>query len=161
MAGVDLCLQLVDGQHNVLIIRMSASLLVFDLCSRCDLEDLLGEGHGPHGGRGGELHEGGLGRQHPAQQQQEQRVVAEGDHGLQHPEDGLMMMMIMSPYCRIVMILPCRVSAGTPAAGCTPRPRPGPGRSPRACRTRACTTGSRGSPARGTSKYGLALVSTS
>ena len=60
------------------------------------LEDLLGEGHGPDGGRGGELHEGGLGGQHPAQQQQEQRVVTKGDHGLQHPEDRLMLMIIIS-----------------------------------------------------------------
>ena len=64
---VDLVLQLVDGQDDV-------------------LEDLLGEGHGPDGGRGGELHEGRLGRQHPAKEEKEQGVVSKRDHRLQHPE---------------------------------------------------------------------------
>ena len=53
---VDLVLQLVDGQDDV-------------------LEDLLGEGHGPDGGGGGELHEGGLGRQHPAKEEKEQALA--------------------------------------------------------------------------------------
>ena len=43
VAGVDLVLELVDRKDNV-------------------LEHLLGEGHGPDGGGGGQLHEGGLGR---------------------------------------------------------------------------------------------------
>ena len=42
-----LLLQPVDGQYDV-------------------LEDLLGEGHGPDRGGGGQLHEGGLGGEHPA-----------------------------------------------------------------------------------------------
>ena len=36
-----------------------------------------------------ELHERRLRRQHPAQQQEVERVVPERDHGLQDPEDGL------------------------------------------------------------------------
>ena len=95
MASVDLGLQLVDGEHNVLDknnVNLDSLFLI--LIPRRHLEDLLGEGHGPDGGRGGQLHEGGLGRQHPAQQQQEQRVVTKGDHGLQHPEDRLIMMNI-------------------------------------------------------------------
>ena len=43
VAGVDLVLELVDRENNV-------------------LEHLLGEGHGPDRGGGGQLHEGGLGR---------------------------------------------------------------------------------------------------
>lgn len=43
-----LLLQLVNGQDDV-------------------LEDLLGEGHGPDRGGGRQLHEGGLGGQHPAE----------------------------------------------------------------------------------------------
>ena len=43
-----LLLQLVDGEDNV-------------------LEDLLGEGHGPDCRGGGQLHEGGLGGEHPAE----------------------------------------------------------------------------------------------
>ena len=43
-----LLLQLVDGEDNV-------------------LEDLLGEGHGPDCWGGGQLHEGGLGGEHPAE----------------------------------------------------------------------------------------------
>ena len=70
VAGVDLLLQLVDGQHDV-------------------LEHLLGEGHGPDRGCRGQLHEGGLGRQHPAEEEEEQRMVTEGNHGLQDPEYGL------------------------------------------------------------------------
>jgi hypothetical protein len=60
------------------------------------LEDLLSEGHGPDDGGGRQLHEGGLGRQHPAQQEQEQRVIPEGDHRLDHPEDGLPQQMFHS-----------------------------------------------------------------
>jgi hypothetical protein len=85
---IDLLLEPVDGEDNV-------------------LEDLLGEGHGPDDGGGGELHEGGLGRQHPAQQEQEQRVIAEGDHRLDHPEDGLQQQMCVT---RILFQLKKRIS---------------------------------------------------
>ena len=70
VADVNLVLQPVDGQDDV-------------------LEHLLGERHGPHGGSGGQLHEGRLGGQHPAQEEEKERVVSEGDHGLQDPEDCL------------------------------------------------------------------------
>ena len=104
MASVDLGLQLVDGEHNVLDNNnVNLDSLSLILVPRRHLEDLLGEGHGPDGGRGGQLHEGGLGRQHPAQQQQEQRVVTEGDHGLQHPEDRLMLMIIMQCHHNVVL----------------------------------------------------------
>ena len=36
-----------------------------------------------------ELHECRLRWQHPAEEEEEERVVAEGDHGLDDPEDGL------------------------------------------------------------------------
>ena len=61
MAGVDLLLQLVDGQHDV-------------------LEHLLGEGHRPDGGGRSQLHEGGLRRQHPAEEEQEERMIAKWNH---------------------------------------------------------------------------------
>ena len=56
-----LLLQLVDGEDNV-------------------LEDLLGEGHGPDCGGGRQLHEGGLGRKHPAKKEEEDWVVSKWDH---------------------------------------------------------------------------------
>lgn len=49
---------------------------------------LLGEGHGTDTWCGSELQEGNFGRQQPATQQPEQWVVAKGNHGLHHPEDG-------------------------------------------------------------------------
>lgn len=49
---------------------------------------LLSEGHGTNTRRGSELEEGNLWRQQPAIKQSEQWVVAEGNHGLHHPEDG-------------------------------------------------------------------------
>ena len=63
MTSIDLFLQPVDGQHNV-------------------LEHLLGEGHGPHCGGGGQLHEGRLGWQHPAKEEEKQRMVTKWYHGL-------------------------------------------------------------------------------
>ena len=65
-----LLLQLVDGQDDV-------------------LEDLLGEGHGPDSRGGGQLHEGRLGWEHPAEEEEEERVVSKWDHRLQDPEDRL------------------------------------------------------------------------
>ena len=56
-----LLLQLVDGQDDV-------------------LEDLLGEGHGPDSRGGGQLHEGRLGWEHPAEEEEEERVVSKWDH---------------------------------------------------------------------------------
>ena len=40
-------------------------------------------------GGGGDLHECRLWREHPSEEEEEEWVVAEGDHGLDHPEDGL------------------------------------------------------------------------
>ena len=56
-----LLLQLVDGENDV-------------------LEDLLGEGHGPDRGGGGQLHEGRLGRKHPAKKEEEEGVVSKWYH---------------------------------------------------------------------------------
>ena len=37
----------------------------------------------------GQLHECGLWWQHPSQEEEEERMVAKRDHGLDDPEDGL------------------------------------------------------------------------
>ena len=37
----------------------------------------------------GDLHECRLRREHPSEEEEEEGVVAEGDHRLDHPEDGL------------------------------------------------------------------------
>ena len=84
VACVDLLLQLVDGQHDV-------------------LEHLLGEGHRPDGGGGGQLHEGWLGGQHPAEEEQEERMIAERDHRFQHPKDGFVMSQQILPQWNVLL----------------------------------------------------------
>lgn len=55
--------------------------------------------------RGGQLHEGRLGRQHPAQQEQEPGVVSERDHWFQHPEDGLVVTEQVFPERNVLLTL--------------------------------------------------------
>ena len=55
--------------------------------------------------RGGELHERRLRRQHPAEEEEEERVVAEGDHGLDDPEDGLVVSEQVFPHRNVFFAL--------------------------------------------------------
>ena len=55
--------------------------------------------------RSGEFHEGRLRWQHPAQEEEEERVVAEGDHGLNHPKDGLVVSQQVLPVGQAVQTL--------------------------------------------------------
>ena len=49
-------------------------------------------------GSGGDLHECWLWREHPAEEEEEEGVVAEGDHRLDHPEDGLVVAQQVLPF---------------------------------------------------------------
>ena len=52
-------------------------------------------------GSGGDLHECWLWREHPAEEEEEEGVVAEGDHRLDHPEDGLVVAQQVLPCCDV------------------------------------------------------------
>ena len=70
------------------------------------LEHLLSKCHGPDCGSRSQLHEGGFRWQHPAQEKQEQRMVTKWNHGLQDPEDGLVVSQEVFSQGYVLLTLP-------------------------------------------------------
>lgn len=64
---------------------------IYTIQSFFKMSHLLRESHRSDARSGGKFEKGWFRRTHPAQEKPERRVISEGNHGFQYPEDGSVM----------------------------------------------------------------------